>query len=180
DVDWEAPGAGGRLLLPVLDRPLHAALAAGLLRLERQGDGGQVRHHDQAWPLAPGTVPAPAGARAWLERTNSGARRGEGTLAAILERQAYRLLWWRAGNDRINYRRFFDISSLAALRVERREVFDAVHALPLRLLAQGVIDGVRVDHVDGLADPTGYVQALRAALDRAGARRGLAPGEALL
>lgn len=182
DVDWEAPGAGGRLLLPVLDRPLHAALAEGLLRLERQGDGWQVRHHDQAWPLAPGTVPAPATARAraWLERTNSGVRRGEGTLAAILERQAYRLLWWRAGNDRINYRRFFDISSLAALRVERREVFDAVHALPLRLLAQGVIDGVRVDHVDGLADPTGYVQALRAALDRAGARRGLAPGEALL
>lgn len=182
DVDWEAPGAGGRLLLPVLDRPLHAALAEGLLQLERRDDGWQVRHYDQAWPLGPGTVPAPAGARAgaWLERVNAGTRRGEGTLAGILERQAYRLLWWRAGNDRVNYRRFFDITSLAALRVERRDVFEAVHALPLRLLAEGVIDGVRVDHVDGLTDPTGYVQALRGALDRAGARRGLAAGQALL
>lgn len=182
DVDWHAPGAGGRVLLPVLDRPLQAALAEGLLQLEQQGDGWHVRHHDQAWPLAPGTVTAPAGARAkaWLERTHAAARRDGGELAAILERQAYRLLWWRAGNDRINYRRFFDITSLAALRCELPEVFDAVHALPLRLLAEGVIDGVRVDHVDGLTNPTGYVQALRAALDRAGARRGLAPGEALL
>lgn len=182
DVDWDAPGAEGRLLLPVLDRPLHAALAEGLLQIGQRDGGWHVRHHDQAWPLAPGTVPAPAGARlrTWVERVNAGARRGDGALAAILERQAYRLLWWRAGNDRINYRRFFDITSLAALRCERREVFDAVHALPLRLLAEGVIDGVRVDHVDGLTDPTGYVQALRAALDRAGARRGLAAGEALL
>src|SRR5690606_2309898 len=106
DVDWEAPGAGGRLLLPVLDRPLHAALVEGLLMLERRDDGWQVRHYVQAWPLGPGTVPAPAGARAgaWLQRVNAGARRGEGTLAGILERQAYRLLWWRAGNDRVNYR----------------------------------------------------------------------------
>ncbi len=182
DVDWDAPDADGRLLLPVLDRPLDAALAEGLLRLEQQDDGWYVRHHDQAWPLRPGTVPAPAGARArtWLDRIHAGARRGDGAMAAILGRQAWRLLWWRAGNDRINYRRFFDITSLAALRCERRDVFDAVHALPLRLLGEGVIDGVRVDHVDGLTDPTGYVQALRAALDRAGRRRGLAPGEALL
>jgi (1->4)-alpha-D-glucan 1-alpha-D-glucosylmutase len=182
DVDWDAPDAGGRLLLPVLDRPLHAALAEGLLSLEQHDDGWYVRHHDQAWPLTPGTVDAPAGRRveAWRQRINAGARRGDGALAAILERQAWRLLWWRAGNDRINYRRFFDITSLVALRCERAEVFRAVHALPLRLLAEGVIDGVRVDHVDGLTDPAAYVQALRAALDRAGARRGLAPGQALL
>src|SRR5690606_1135215 len=182
DVDWDAPDAGGRLLLPVLDRPLHAALAEGALSLELHQDGWYVHHHDQAWPLAPGTVPAPAGraGEAWRRRINDGARRGDGALAAILERQAWRPLWWRSGNDRVNYRRFFDITSLVALRCERAEVFRAVHALPLRLLAQGVIDGVRVDHVDGLTDPSGYVQMLRKALDRAGSRRGLAPGQALL
>ena len=182
DVDWDAPDAGGRLLLPVLDRPLHAALAEGVLSLERQADGWYLQHHDQGFPLAPDTVPAPSGraGEAWRQRINQRARRGDGTLAAIIDRQPWRLLWWRSGNDRVNYRRFFDITSLVALRCERPQVFRAVHALPLRLLAEGVIDGVRVDHVDGLTDPTGYVQALRKALDRAGARRGLAPGQALL
>jgi len=183
DVDWDAPGAGGRLLLPVLDRPLEQAIADGLLRLEGDDAGGwMLRHHDQVFPLAPGSVRAPrgAGAQAWAAAINAGTRRGEGALQALLERQHYRLIWWRAGNDRCNYRRFFDITSLVALRCERADVFRAVHALPLRLLAEGVIDGVRVDHVDGLTDPSGYVQRLRRALDAAGARRGLAAGEALL
>jgi (1->4)-alpha-D-glucan 1-alpha-D-glucosylmutase len=181
DVDWDAPGADGKVVLPVLDRPLVQALAAGVLVLEDDGHGGwRVRHHDQCWPLAAGAVAPGERPAHWAAQVNAQARRSRGPLRAILERQCYRLLWWRAGNDRINYRRFFDITSLVALRCERAEVFRAVHALPLRLLAQGVIDGVRVDHVDGLADPTAYVQALRWALDRAAAKRGLAPGAALL
>ncbi len=81
-----------------------------------------------------------------------------------LEQQHWRLAWWRSAGDRINWRRFFDISELVCLRMEEAEVFEAVHALPLRLHAQGIIDGLRIDHVDGLTDPAGYCRALRAHL----------------
>jgi malto-oligosyltrehalose synthase len=74
---------------------------------------------------------------------------------------AYRLGWLRTANDRINWRRFFDINDLVCLRMEDEETFERVHALPFRLLAEGSIDGLRVDHVDGLADPAGYCRKLR-------------------
>jgi (1->4)-alpha-D-glucan 1-alpha-D-glucosylmutase len=86
-------------------------------------------------------------------------------LHRLLERQHFRLAWWRTASDEVNWRRFFDISTLAGVRVERPEVFDAVHALPFRLYAEGVIDGVRIDHVDGLAEPREYCQRLRQRLN---------------
>ncbi|WP_114812851.1 malto-oligosyltrehalose synthase [Paraburkholderia kururiensis] len=82
-------------------------------------------------------------------------------LHRLLERQHFRLAWWRTASDEVNWRRFFDISTLAAVRVERPEVFEAVHALVFRLYEQGLIDGVRIDHVDGLAEPREYCQRLR-------------------
>ncbi|RKP47443.1 malto-oligosyltrehalose synthase [Trinickia fusca] len=82
-------------------------------------------------------------------------------LHRLLERQFFRLAWWRTAADEINWRRFCDITTLAALRVERADVFDAVHALILRLFAQGIIDGVRIDHIDGLVDPREYCRRLR-------------------
>lgn len=78
---------------------------------------------------------------------------------------AYRLGWWRTAGDRINWRRFFDINELVCLRMEDDEAFESVHALVARLYAEGTIDGVRVDHVDGLADPAGYCRKLRQRLD---------------
>ena len=86
-------------------------------------------------------------------------------LHRLLERQHFRLAWWRTASDEEHIRRFFDISTLAGVRVERPEVFDAVHALPFRLYAEGVIDGVRIDHVDGLAEPREYCQRLRQRLN---------------
>ena len=107
-------------------------------------------------------------------------------LHRLLERQHYRLAWWRTAADEVNWRRFFDISTLAAMRVERPEVFEAVHALTFRLYEQGVIDGVRIDHIDGLAEPREYCQRLRQRLSelREGApyivvEKILARGEAL-
>lgn len=82
-------------------------------------------------------------------------------LHRLLERQHFRLAWWRTASDEVNWRRFFDITSLAGVRVERPEVFEAAHALVFRLYAEGVIDGLRVDHVDGLAEPREYCQRLR-------------------
>ncbi|MGD9905764.1 MAG: malto-oligosyltrehalose synthase [Vicinamibacterales bacterium] len=84
-------------------------------------------------------------------------------LHGLLEQQAYRLASWRTAADEINYRRFFDINALAGLRVEDPAVFTEIHGLLLRLLASGRAQGVRLDHVDGLFDPQGYLAALAAA-----------------
>jgi malto-oligosyltrehalose synthase len=78
---------------------------------------------------------------------------------------AWYLGWWRTAGDRINWRRFFDINDLVCLRMEDDEAFEAVHAMIARLYAEGLIDGVRVDHIDGLADPAGYCHKLRHRLD---------------
>ena len=82
-------------------------------------------------------------------------------LHRLIERQHFRLAWWRTASDEVNWRRFFDISTLAGVRVERPEVFDAVHALVFRLYQEGVVDGLRIDHVDGLAEPREYCQRVR-------------------
>ncbi|WP_175711713.1 malto-oligosyltrehalose synthase [Burkholderia ambifaria] len=112
--------------------------------------------------------------------------RSRACLHRLLERQHYRLAWWRTAADELNWRRFFDIATLAAVRVEDDAVFDAVHALPLGLHAAGYIDGLRVDHVDGLADPRAYCRRLHARLAAQRDERPyvvvekiLAPGETL-
>lgn len=78
-------------------------------------------------------------------------------LDTLLDDQAYRLSYWRVAADEINYRRFFDINELAALSMEKREVFIITHELVLRLLSQNKVDGLRIDHVDGLYDPVQYL-----------------------
>jgi (1->4)-alpha-D-glucan 1-alpha-D-glucosylmutase len=94
-------------------------------------------------------------------------------LHRLLERQHYRLAYWRVAADEINYRRFFDINELAGVRMEKAEVFETAHRLVLQLLAGGQIDGLRIDHVDGLFDPLQYCERLQARMARppeAGAR----------
>ncbi len=79
---------------------------------------------------------------------------------ALLERQNYRLAFWKTAGQELDYRRFFDISTLAGLRVEDDQVFADSHALILQFLADGVLDGVRIDHIDGLREPAAYLQRL--------------------
>ncbi|TMG75563.1 MAG: malto-oligosyltrehalose synthase, partial [Betaproteobacteria bacterium] len=81
-------------------------------------------------------------------------------LHRILEQQHYRLAYWRVASDEINYRRFFEITDLAGVRVEDRTVFEATHGLISRLARRGGIDGLRIDHPDGLADPREYLERL--------------------
>jgi (1->4)-alpha-D-glucan 1-alpha-D-glucosylmutase len=85
-------------------------------------------------------------------------------LHELLEEQAYRLAYWRTAAHEINYRRFFDINELAGLRMEDRAVFDATHGLVMRLIREGKITGLRLDHIDGLYDPSAYVTKLQAAV----------------
>jgi len=86
-------------------------------------------------------------------------------LHELLERQHYRLCDWRNAGDEINWRRFFEIGDLIGMRVEQEDVFEAMHALLFRLVGEGLIDGVRLDHIDGLAEPAAYVQRLRQRLE---------------
>ncbi len=82
-------------------------------------------------------------------------------LHELLEAQAYRLAYWRVASDEINYRRFFDVNELAALRMEEPEVFEATHGLALDLAASGEVEGLRIDHPDGLHDPAAYFRRLQ-------------------
>jgi (1->4)-alpha-D-glucan 1-alpha-D-glucosylmutase len=106
-----------------------------------------------------------------LERFSAQSEEGKRRLHELLERQHYRLAWWRAAADEINWRRFFDINTLAGLRVDLPRVFDATHRKVLELYAEGLIDGVRIDHIDGLADPRLYARKLRRSMETAGESR---------
>ena len=165
DIDWKPVDLHlrGKVLLPVLGRQYGEALAAGEIKLEAENGKAFVRYFDRTFPLA--DVAAHAVAQANPDAFDPATQQGRERLHEILEDQYYRLAWWRLANDEINWRRFFDINDLVALRIEVDEVFDAVHATVFRLYAQGLIDGVRVDHIDGLAQPGPYCRKLRARLD---------------
>ena len=80
----------------------------------------------------------------------------------LLEKQAFQLTYWKVAREKVNYRRFFDVSDLIGLRAEDPEVFEQTHALTLRLLAEGKVNGLRIDHIDGLYDPVAYLEQLQA------------------
>jgi malto-oligosyltrehalose synthase len=148
DIDWdtEDDALRGKVLLPVLGKPLRDALRDGEVTLAREPKGTEVRYFQQRFPI-------------------SGAIDDDEDLETVISRQNYRLAFWRVANDEINWRRFFDINELAGLRMEHPACFEDAHALIFRLYAEGLIDGVRVDHIDGLADPARYCRTLRDRLD---------------
>lgn len=166
DIDWNVadPALHGKVLAPYLGKPYGEALAAGEIRLEHHAARGwEARYFGHAFPIAPGHLPDDGVAQT-LRRHDPATAEGRARLHRLLERQHFRLAWWHAARDEINWRRFFDIADLAGLRVEEWRVFEAVHATLFRLHDEGLIDGVRVDHVDGLADPRAYCRRLRARL----------------
>ncbi|WP_050478934.1 malto-oligosyltrehalose synthase [Herbaspirillum rhizosphaerae] len=119
---------------------------------------------DHAWQVLGKAVEDPealADVHAALANFSAATPHGMQALHALLERQHYRLCDWRNAGDEINWRRFFEIGDLIGMRVEQDEVFEATHATLFRLYGEGLIDGVRIDHIDGLADPAAYVQQLR-------------------
>jgi (1->4)-alpha-D-glucan 1-alpha-D-glucosylmutase len=190
DVDWQVadPALRGRIAAPFLGKPYGEALASGEIKLEHDAarDRFHAQYFEHRFPIAPRTIARPLAdadgdPHRLLAMHDPLHEHGRVRLHRLLERQHWRLAWWRTAADEINWRRFFDIISLAALRVEDADVFEAVHATTLRLCEEGLIDGVRVDHVDGLADPRAYCRKLRS---RLGERyliveKILAPGERL-
>jgi (1->4)-alpha-D-glucan 1-alpha-D-glucosylmutase len=146
DIDWTAHGE--RVLLPILGGPLESCL--GDLRVEPGGgpDGEPtLRYFDHVLPLRPGTAPLP--------------------MPGLLESQHYLLADWRDASTELNWRRFFNVTSLIGVRVEEPAVFDATHEVIVRLVGEGLVDGLRIDHPDGLADPRGYLARLASATNGA-------------
>lgn len=133
DVDWDF--GGGRIRIPVLgsDSDVDA--------LEIKD--GELRYYDHRFPLAEGSYTAGDDPR------------------DVHGRQHYELVGWRRADNELNYRRFFAVNSLAGIRVELPEVFDEAHAEVVRWFREGLVDGLRIDHPDGLADPEGYLRRLR-------------------
>jgi (1->4)-alpha-D-glucan 1-alpha-D-glucosylmutase len=160
DIDWKPANRllHGKIAMPILGRPYGEALAAGEINLHRQNGRAHIRYFDHLLPLADSTISKPQDSDNEFDPASD---TGRERLHFLLEQQHYRLMWWRSANDEINWRRFFDINELAAIRVEDDAVFEAVHALIFRLYADGVLDGVRIDHVDGLAYPGAYCRKLR-------------------
>jgi len=151
DIDWRQ----GKVLLPLLSRPYIEALHHGEISLDL--NTAEIVVAGQRLPLTPHSLPSTAGDIPALHH--------------LLQAQHYQLAGWRAATTSLNWRRFFDINELVGLRVEDETVFNASHALVLRLYAQGLITGLRIDHIDGLAAPGAYLRRLRANMRTAAPQR---------
>lgn len=160
DIDFDCPDPeiAGKVHAPFLCEPYRQVLESGRLKLVIHDGGYAVSYGEHLFPIRPED-------QAEIAAVGVEAFRDTETLDALLSRQNFVLDWWRNAGDRINWRRFFDITQLAAVRMEEPEAFAAKHAVALRLYRDGLIDGLRIDHVDGLSDPAGYCIELRRHLD---------------
>ncbi len=161
DID---PSHGQPILLPILGARIDEIIDAGDLVVDPSGGpGGEpiLRYFDHELPIRSGTASL--------------------SIEELLAAAYYRLAYWQIAGEELNYRRFFDVDTLVAIRVEDPEVFIRTHEVLLRLIADGTITGLRIDHPDGLADPEGYLASLAAAGDQPWVvvEKILAPGETL-
>ena len=155
DIDWNPPDPKlhGKILVPVLGDEYERVLDRGELKVEKQGADFMLRYFENKFPLTPTSVSENVS----VEQLNTNSV----AFDQLIQRQNYRLAFWRDGDTKLNYRRFFAVSTLAALRVEDEQVFNDVHALIRKWIRNSWIDGLRVDHPDGLRDPENYLRRLR-------------------
>jgi (1->4)-alpha-D-glucan 1-alpha-D-glucosylmutase len=178
DIDWESdvPGLRGKVLAPILEDSLSKVVDEGKIKLFWEHGHYSIHYYDRIYPVSPESS-------AQLDQETSGtgrdrllhkynAKEHRELLKALLQKQHYLLAFWRDASDKLDYRRFFDVSEFVCTRVEQLEVFEAIHRLPLRFIKDGLVTGLRVDHPDGLWDPTTYFRRLqRAARHASGSRR---------
>ncbi len=171
DIDWESsdPQLRGKVLVPVLADRYERLLERGQLRVALHEGEFVLTGPDRIFPLTPPSLPAPlaqlrdrpqpidAEAAAVMEKINSDPAR----LVDLIRRQHYLPACWQDADIKLNYRRFFNVNSLAGIRVEAERVFHGTHRLICGWIKQGWIDGLRVDHPDGLRDPGQYLHRLR-------------------
>lgn len=152
DIDWSR-----KLTLPFLGDEFERVLEQGDLSVKASATSGKpvLAYYDSEYPLTPAS---------WQGRESEVlALRDPAAIAQLHARQPWQLTSWRTARSNLSYRRFFEITGLVGVRVEDPAVFADSHRLILELVHAGIVDGLRVDHVDGLADPLGYLQQLRQA-----------------
>ena len=187
DIDWSR-----KLTLPFLGRDFAEELAAGAIQLalHPERDALALRYHDSDYPLHPGTYRlaidglepranpkddpegtailsdtlASNGERAALETRLAALSADPARIAAIHAAQPWQLADWKTASRHLSYRRFFEIAGLVGLSVDKADVFNDSHRLILDLVREGIVDGLRIDHIDGLADPLAYLEHLRTAV----------------
>lgn len=150
DIDWSR-----RLTLPFLGDDFDVVLANGEISVQRDPDTGKpaLAYFDNFYPLTPDS---------WQGREDEVLRLSDpAAITRLHDQQPWRLTSWRDAPRDLSWRRFFEITGLVGVRVEDDAVFDDSHALILALVRSGAVDGLRIDHVDGLADPRAYLQRLR-------------------
>ncbi|HEX2146691.1 MAG TPA: malto-oligosyltrehalose synthase [Pseudorhizobium sp.] len=153
DIDWSR-----RLTLPFLGDTFEKVLADGDMSIRKDPKTGKpsLAYYETHYPLTPASYQG-------REDEVLGITEPAG-IAELHEQQPWRLMSWRDAPRELSYRRFFEITGLVGLRVEDPDVFDAAHRTVLELVRDGRVDGLRIDHVDGLADPKGYLEQLREAV----------------
>lgn len=175
DIQWDSPDPEliGKILLPVLGDQYERVLERGQLKIEMEKGEPVLFYFDHRFPLAQNSVATDVS----LDELS----RNPGELNKVIQKQHYRLAFWGEGDARLNYRRFFAISTLAGVRVEDEKVFNDVHQLLSQWLKKNLLDGLRVDHPDGLRGPKKYLDRLRALAPRSWivVEKILQPGEEL-
>jgi (1->4)-alpha-D-glucan 1-alpha-D-glucosylmutase len=147
DVDWSQQLP---LLMPILGKRIDECLDDGDITIDLTGGPrgeAVLRYYEHVLPIRTGTQDLP--------------------LLELLGDQHYRLAYWRVADEELNYRRFFDVDTLLAIRVEDPEVFEATHRVPVQLVGAGLVSGLRIDHPDGLTDPSAYLSQLAKVTDGA-------------
>ena len=180
DISWHSPDPrlDGKILLPVLGDRYPKLLNRGEIRLEFGDQGLLLRYSDHTFPLSPRSVMhllestgvhsatenprsnrlvLTSGLQAAIDQVN----KSPDALDKLISQQHYRLCFWRHADTDLNYRRFFSIPALAGLRVEEERVFQDTHRLVESWLDRGLVDGLRIDHPDGLRDPEQYLRRLK-------------------
>ncbi|WP_342325550.1 malto-oligosyltrehalose synthase [Kosakonia sp. BYX6] len=150
DIDWSR-----RLTLPFLGEDFDIVVGKGELTVKPDPETGKpaFAYYENVYPLV---------AESWQGREQDVLSLTDpARIAELHAQQPWRLMCWRDAANELSYRRFFEITGLVGMRVEDEQVFDDTHRLILELVQSGAVDGLRVDHVDGLADPQGYLTRLR-------------------
>lgn len=179
DIDWKSSDRNlrGKIVVPILGAEYEVLLNRGEFQVLVEQEKLVLAYHEHRLPIAVGTAPRFPADPAAVKTFNSNLH----ALDRLIRRQPYHLTFHEHGDTLLNYRRFFAVNSLAAVRVENDVTFEATHALIRRWLENGWIDGLRVDHPDGLRNPGEYLERLRAMAPNAWivVEKILGPGESL-
>lgn len=156
DIFWDSPVHNGKLMVPFLGKSLDEVIANKELKVV-WNEKPMLDYFGQQYPLNRSSYENNTGKDSWVKKVKEDAQ----LLKQVVEDQYYELCFWQETDKRINFRRFFTVSSLICLNIQREEVFDRYHQLIKKLLDEGIFQGLRVDHIDGLYDPKTYLERLR-------------------